>query len=69
MLAKKIWLFSKPVLSGVLWKFRRAPILAIFVSYSNSKLKGYELKEAQNPYPPFFTPEKSALSLKNDYTW
>ena len=30
---------------------------------------GYELKDAQNPHTPFFTPEKSALSLKNDYAW
>jgi hypothetical protein len=31
--------------------------------------EGYELKEPQNPYTPLFGPEKSALSLKNDYVW
>ena len=31
--------------------------------------EGYELKVPQNPYTPLFSPEKSALSLKNDYVW
>ena len=31
--------------------------------------EGFELRESQNPYTPLFTPENSALSLKNDYIW
>ena len=31
--------------------------------------EGFELREPQNPYTPLFTPENSALSLKNDYIW
>ena len=31
--------------------------------------EGYDLRELQNPYTPLFTPEKSALNLKNDYIW
>ena len=31
--------------------------------------EGYELKEPQSAYTPLFAPEKSGVSLKNDYVW
>ncbi len=31
--------------------------------------EGYELREPQNPHTPLFNPERSALSLKNNYVW
>ena len=30
---------------------------------------GYQLKESQKLYSPFFTPKKRDLRLKNDYVW
>ena len=48
---------------------KRFGLIIFNFTITSNHIHLYELKEPQNPYTPLFAPEKSCLSLKNEYVW